>query len=74
MTLIHLILAIISHHQWIFIAFRWIFIGILVWFWPNLIKIVSKKQRWNKEKEFFWIKKRWRLLGWFTLFELLIWL
>lgn len=68
----HSLSFILSHHPYFFISIRWIFIALLVGFWPMLIDYYAKKQQWSRERTHFWLSQRFRIAGWLIIFELLI--
>lgn len=63
--------TIITHYQWIFTVIRWSFILLLFVFWPKMISSLANTQCWSNEKEFYWLRQRWLVLGSLLIFDLI---
>jgi uncharacterized membrane protein (DUF373 family) len=63
---------IVSQNTQIFTCIRLGFIGALTLVWPFIIRLISRKKKWSKEKTNYWLGKRFYVAGWLIVFELLI--
>lgn len=65
------ILHIVNIHQGLFRIWRYVVYGLIILFWPNLIKAIGKKRHWQKEVIEYLSHQRIKLFVLFLIIELL---
>ena len=63
---------IISHYHTVCTLFRWFFLVVLFLIWPKMVRFYARKKHWPMEKTAEWIARRFQLLLWLILFELMV--
>lgn len=63
---------IITQNQVYFTLFRWIVLVIFYFIWPWLVQRRSEQCAWTEQKTEFWLQKRFRVIGWLAIFEILV--
>ena len=63
--------AIISQNGWLFRLLRLGFIGLIACGWPYYVEFMAKRQHWSGMHKKRWQAKRWRLVGWLILMDML---
>lgn len=62
----------VERQKWPFTAFRVCLLAMLFWQWVPLMNALARHNKWDDEVRVRIIDARWKVLGWFALFEVIV--
>ena len=63
---------IIEQHTISLTVFRWSLITLVFIFWPVFVDLKAKAEKWTEAKKQYWLQKRFNMIMWLIIFEVLI--
>lgn len=62
----------IEGQKWPFTVFRVCLLAMVFWQWVPLMNALARRNEWDDEVRLRIIDARWKVLGWFVLFEVIV--